>query len=159
MYYSGGMRKRLELATVLFPGVRLYILDEPTSGLDPEGRQVFSELIEEEHKKGATVFMITHLEDEVQYADRIGIIDRGKIIAEGSPKQLKEKARLKDVVFLEIADRPEAAEKILKNKYEENFVVREGNKFRIQSESLENIASALTKLLAENGIRIKKSKS
>ena len=90
--YSGGMRRRLELAVGMVHKPQLLFLDEPTLGLDPQGRAGFWRYIQSlRATKGLTVFMTTHYLDEAdQLCDRIAVIDHGKIIALGTPKELKD---------------------------------------------------------------------
>jgi ABC-2 type transport system ATP-binding protein len=88
--YSGGMRRRLELARVLLHDPELLFLDEPTGGLDPQTRRAFwSHLAELRARRGITVFLTTHYLEEVEAADDVAIIDRGRLIAQGSPAELK----------------------------------------------------------------------
>jgi ABC-2 type transport system ATP-binding protein len=91
--YSGGMRRRLELAVGLVHSPRVLFLDEPTLGLDPQGRAGFWEYIRELRKEtGLTLFLTTHyLEEADQLCDRIAVVDHGKIVASGSPGELKER--------------------------------------------------------------------
>jgi len=91
--YSGGMRRRLELAVGLIHHPRVLFLDEPTLGLDPQGRAGFWSFIQQMRKEsGLTVFVTTHYLDEAdQMCDRIAIIDHGKIVALGSPSELKDR--------------------------------------------------------------------
>ena len=88
--YSGGMRKRLELARGILHGPAILFLDEPTVGLDPQTRVHIWEYIQKMSKReGTTVVFTTHyLEEAEQFADRVAIIDRGKIVAVGTPKEL-----------------------------------------------------------------------
>jgi ABC-2 type transport system ATP-binding protein len=89
--YSGGMRRRLDLALALVHGPEILFLDEPTTGLDPQSRAALWEEVERlARDDGVTVFLTTqYLEEADQLADRVGIIDHGKIVAEGTPAQLK----------------------------------------------------------------------
>jgi ABC-2 type transport system ATP-binding protein len=91
--YSGGMRRRLELAVGLIHQPKIIFLDEPTLGLDPQGRAGFWTFIQKlRHENGLTVFVTTHYLDEAdQMCDRIAIIDHGKIVATGSPDELKDR--------------------------------------------------------------------
>ena len=90
--YSGGMRRRLELAVGIVHNPRLLFLDEPTLGLDPQGRAGFWRYIRSLREgKGLTVLMTTHYLDEAdQLCDRIAVVDHGKIVAIGTPKELKD---------------------------------------------------------------------
>ncbi|HTZ62341.1 MAG TPA: ATP-binding cassette domain-containing protein [Thermoplasmata archaeon] len=90
--YSGGMRRRLELAVGLVHNPKILFLDEPTLGLDPQGRAGFWRYIQDLRKElGLTVFLTTHYLDEADnLCDRLAIIDHGKIVATGTPAQLKD---------------------------------------------------------------------
>jgi ABC-2 type transport system ATP-binding protein len=91
--YSGGMRRRLDLAASLVTRPPILFLDEPTTGLDPRSRLVLWDIIRTLVADGTTVFLTTQYLDEAdQLADRIVVIDRGSVIAQGSPDQLKAEA-------------------------------------------------------------------
>jgi ABC-2 type transport system ATP-binding protein len=89
--YSGGMKRRLDLALALVHQPRILFLDEPTTGLDPQSRSaLWEEVARLAHDEGMTVFLTTqYLEEADALADRVGIIDRGRIVAEGTTAQLK----------------------------------------------------------------------
>ena len=88
--YSGGMRRRLDLAMALVHEPRVLFLDEPTTGLDPVSRQAIWEEVRNLNDEGTTVFLTTqYLEEADQLADRVGIIDDGRMAAEGTPAELK----------------------------------------------------------------------
>lgn len=89
--YSGGMRRRLDIAMSLMGNPDVLFLDEPTTGLDPQNRIAMWDLVKDLAKKGTTVFLTTQYLEEAEYlADHIAILHGGKIIAEGTPKYLKE---------------------------------------------------------------------
>ena len=88
--YSGGMKRRLDLGLALVHGPRLLFLDEPTTGLDPQSRAALWDEVRRLANEGVTVFLTTqYLEEADVLADRVGIIDRGRIVAEGTPTELK----------------------------------------------------------------------
>ncbi|MBO0809877.1 MAG: ATP-binding cassette domain-containing protein [Actinobacteria bacterium] len=88
--FSGGMRRRLDLAASLIVAADLYFLDEPTSGLDPASRAQVHEIIRSIAAAGATVLLTTqYLEEADQLAGRIAVIDHGRLVAEGTPGELK----------------------------------------------------------------------
>ena len=88
--YSGGMQRRLDLAAALVHEPRVLFLDEPTTGLDPVSRKTIWEEVDALNKEGTTVFLTTqYLEEADKLANRVGIIDRGEIVAEGTPAALK----------------------------------------------------------------------
>jgi len=102
--YSGGMKRRLEVARGLIHRPEVLFLDEPTLGLDPQSRANLWEFITRlPEKHGVTVFMTTHYMDEAEVCDRIAIIDAGSIIAEGSPSELKKTVG-GDVIHLRTTD-------------------------------------------------------
>jgi ABC-2 type transport system ATP-binding protein len=90
--YSGGMKKRLDLATILVPSPKILFLDEPTTGLDPQSRITVWDYLEDLNKKeGITIFLTTqYLEEADRLCERLCIVDGGKIVAEGSPSELKQ---------------------------------------------------------------------
>ncbi len=88
--YSGGMRRRLDLAMTLMGDPRIIFLDEPTTGLDPRSRRTVWRIVRDLVADGVTIFLTTHyLEEADQLADRVAVLDRGRLIAEGSPGELK----------------------------------------------------------------------
>ena len=111
--YSGGMKRRLEIARGLLHYPKVLFLDEPTIGLDPQTRNHIWNYIEElKQHEDITIFLTTHYMDEAENCDRIAIIDHGKIIALDTPEQLKGMVGV-DVVKIKTADDP-AAERELK---------------------------------------------
>src|SRR3954447_9367550 len=112
--YSGGMRRRLDLAMALIHDPEVLFLDEPTTGLDPVSRVTLWEEVRRLKGEGTTVFLTTqYLEEADQLADRVGIISSGRIVAEGTPAALKAEVGRPhlDLTFTE-GDR-EAAERVL----------------------------------------------
>ncbi len=88
--YSGGMKRRLDLAAALVHEPRVLFLDEPTTGLDPVSRKSIWEEVSNLNREGTTVFLTTqYLEEADRLANRVGIIDSGRIVAEGTPSSLK----------------------------------------------------------------------
>lgn len=100
--YSKGMRQRVSMARALLNNPELLFLDEPTSGLDPSGAVLFREIIEEERKKGTTVFLTTHnMMDADLLCDRVAFIADGEIKALDSPRNLKKGSENLEDVFLQ----------------------------------------------------------
>ena len=90
--YSGGMRRRLDLAMTLVGNPHVIFLDEPTTGLDPRSRHTMWQVIRDLVASGVTILLTTqYLEEADQLADRIALLDRGKLVAEGTPDELKRR--------------------------------------------------------------------
>ena len=88
--YSGGMRRKLDLAMTLVGNPRIIFLDEPTTGLDPRSRRTMWTIIRELVADGVTIFLTTQYLDEAdQLADRIAVLDQGRLVAQGTPDELK----------------------------------------------------------------------
>src|SRR3990172_3535977 len=110
--FSGGMKRRLEIARGLLHYPRVLFLDEPTIGLDPQTRNTIFDFINTLRKReNITVFMTTHYMEEAENCDRIAIMDHGRIIAEGSPARLKAMVQ-GDIIRLVTADNQQAVREI-----------------------------------------------
>ncbi|MDR2831229.1 MAG: ATP-binding cassette domain-containing protein [Methanobrevibacter sp.] len=112
--FSGGMRRRLDLAVSLIARPELIFLDEPTTGLDPRTRNQMWSTIRDLVKNGSTILLTTqYLEEADQLADRIAIMDKGKIAVEGTPENLKKEHNSKslDEIFLKITGDGSTGEK------------------------------------------------
>jgi ABC-type multidrug transport system ATPase subunit len=100
--YSGGMRKKLEVATALLPGVRILVLDEPNTGLDPSARRDFLDFLKQINETGTTILLVTHIGEDAEAASLVGFMSGGKIILEDSPGKLKRASRLQNTIFIDI---------------------------------------------------------
>src|SRR5512147_2104669 len=98
---AGGWRQRLALGCAVLHEPPILFLDEPTSGVDPVSRRNFWALIYDLARGGTTIFVTTHYMDEADYCDRLALIYRGKIIAEGAPNELRRKYMTRDVLEIE----------------------------------------------------------
>jgi len=106
--FSGGMKRRLEVARAIVHQPKVLFLDEPTIGLDPQSRKsLWDFIVRLPQKQGVTVFMTTHYMDEAEVCNRIAIIDKGKIIASGSPSELKKQVG-GDVIYLRTTNNNES---------------------------------------------------
>jgi len=109
--FSGGMRKRLDLASSLVSEPKILFLDEPTTGLDPQSRQDVWDYVKQLNKQGITIFLTTqYMEEADRLAERLCIIDQGKIVAEGSPGELKAEVGADKITCWFSADDPAACE-------------------------------------------------
>ncbi|MDH4358494.1 MAG: ATP-binding cassette domain-containing protein [Candidatus Berkelbacteria bacterium] len=104
-HYSGGMRRRLDVATALMHNPKILFLDEPTEGLDPSGRRVIWKYLQDLNKGGTTIFLTTHYMEEADYLTRdLAIINHGKIVVRDTPKELKRKIGC-SFINLELSDK------------------------------------------------------
>jgi len=103
--FSGGMKRRINIACSLLHGPRILLLDEPTVGVDPQNRNHIFEVIERLHDDGMTIIYTTHYMDEAErFCDKIAIIDVGSIIALGTLKKLREISDARDLLTIKLAD-------------------------------------------------------
>lgn len=154
--FSGGMRRRLELACGLINRPKVLFLDEPTLGLDVQTRAAiwdYIKLLKEEYDM--TIFMTTHyLEEADALCDRIAIIDHGRIIAMGAPDELKNSLG-GDVITITI-DRDVDIYDILRNVKNVKEVKKENNTYRIKAENGEIVAPLIIEALRERGYAVTK---
>ncbi len=101
---AGGWKQRLALGCAILHEPPILFLDEPTSGVDPIARRTFWELIYQLSESGHTIFVSTHYMDEAEYCHRLGLMYRGKMIALGSPKELKQKFDSHHLLYLGTSD-------------------------------------------------------
>jgi ABC-2 type transport system ATP-binding protein len=113
--FSGGMRKRLDLASSLVSDPKILFLDEPTTGLDPQSRQDIWEYVINLNRKGMTIFLTTQYMEEADHlSNRLCIVDQGKIVAEGTPAELKANIGVDKIKLLFNIDDAESCEKARK---------------------------------------------
>jgi ABC-2 type transport system ATP-binding protein len=99
--YSGGMKRRINIASALLHRPKILFMDEPTVGIDPQSRNLIFEVVEKLHKEGLTIVYTTHyMEEAERLCDRIGIIDNGEIIAQGTIDELKASGSMKESVLI-----------------------------------------------------------
>ena len=155
MTYSGGMKRRLEVARGLLHDPRVLFLDEPTLGLDPQTRlHIWDYLSRLGLTQGVTIFMTTHyLEEADGLCDRIAIIDHGVIKASGSPSQLKEKVG-GDVLTIELASGPDITD-LLRELPGVSDVVKGDQAYRIKLPRIERALPAIVDGITKKGLEIK----
>ena len=99
--YSGGMKRRVNIASALLHRPKILFMDEPTAGIDPQSRNLIFEVVEKLHKEGMTIVYTTHyMEEAERLCNRIGIIDNGEIIAHGTLDELRTSGSMKESVVI-----------------------------------------------------------
>jgi ABC-2 type transport system ATP-binding protein len=122
--YSGGMKRRVNIAAALLHEPKILFMDEPTVGIDPQSRNLIFEVVEKLHKKGMTIVYTTHyMEEAERLCDRIGIIDKGEIIVQGSLTDLREYSKMKDAILVKYSNSGEETEKRIKEKLKGDYVM------------------------------------
>ena len=148
--FSGGMKRRLEIARGLMHSPRVLFLDEPTVGLDPQTRvSIWSYIRELKARETITIFLTTHYMDEAEYCDRIAIIDHGQIVALGTPEALKAEVG-KDRVQIKTAD-DAAAIAALRERFELDATSRDD----LVTFAVANGEQFVPRLFAELGVPIR----
>jgi ABC-2 type transport system ATP-binding protein len=153
--YSGGMRRRLDLAVSLIATPPVLFLDEPTTGLDPRSRVELWEVLRELVADGTTLLLTTqYLEEADQLADNIVVIDRGTVIAEGTPLQLKDQSGAASlVVTVSRADDLELAEQMLRDHVAEVHADRGARQLTAPAEGVAHM-TRIAGIFAESRIEL-----
>jgi ABC-2 type transport system ATP-binding protein len=152
--YSGGMRKRLEVATAIFPGIKVLILDEPTTGLDPGARRTFFSMIQEIMDKETSIILITHIGSDAELASRVGLIDDGKMIAEGTPDELKRKHAVEDVITVETAVKTDSVLSVLKGYSINGKVAESATGYKIYAGNGDRVLADVVRSLDQVGYKV-----
>ncbi len=151
--FSGGMKRRLEVARGLLHRPQTLFLDEPTVGLDPQTRRsVWEHVLRLRETTGLTIFMTTHYMDEAEYCDRIGIIDNGRIVALDTPAALKRMVG-QDIVRVAVSDPERAVEEA--TRWLGHAVQFEGDTVQIEGENGQALAAALIRQLTLADIEVR----
>lgn len=147
----GGFKQRLALGCAILHEPPIIFLDEPTSGVDPVSRRNFWDLIYGMSRSGTTIFVTTHYMDEAEYCDRLALIYRGRVIAEGTPLEMKQKHMPRDVLEIEVERPVEAMEVLHRNGIETALF---GSLIHATVISAEHSIPAIRKALEESHINV-----
>ena len=147
----GGFKQRLALGCAILHEPPIIFLDEPTSGVDPISRRNFWNLINGMSKAGTTVFVTTHYMDEADYCNRLALIYRGKLIAEGTPNELKQKYMTRHVLEIEVDKIVEAMEILNRNGIEAAIF---GDLLHAVVDNMELAIPKIKKILEESNITL-----
>jgi ABC-2 type transport system ATP-binding protein len=154
--YSGGMKRRLDLAAALVHNPDVLFLDEPTTGLDPVSRAaVWDEVHRLNDQLGTTIFLTTqYLEEADELADRVGIISAGKIVAEGTPDELK-RAIGEDVIIVRIEGDPDAALRAVTGIAGVSSAELHGEELTVAAADGAAVVSPVAVALSSSGVRVR----
>jgi ABC-2 type transport system ATP-binding protein len=150
---SGGWKQRLGLACAIIHEPELLFLDEPTSGVDPISRRNFWELIYALSEKGVTIMVTTHYMDEAEHCDRLGFIFGGRLIAEGSPSEIKQQKMHGELVELDAQPMMNAIN-ILRQLPEISDVTFFGSLIHFVAEDAQQIKNLITATLRNQKIKL-----
>jgi ABC-2 type transport system ATP-binding protein len=118
--YSGGMKRRINIASALLHRPNVLFMDEPTVGIDPQSRNLIFEVVEKLHKEGMTIVYTTHyMEEAERLCDRIGIIDNGEIIAQGTLDELRTSGSMKETVAISFSNLSDERFNIIANDWKD----------------------------------------
>jgi ABC-2 type transport system ATP-binding protein len=148
-----GFKQRLALGCALLHEPPVLFLDEPTSGVDPLSRRSFWNLIREMAESGTTIFVTTHYMEEADYCDRLALIYKGQIIAEGAPMELRHNYMKRDILEIETERTVEALELLLKNGIDNAIF---GSTLHAVVEDAGISAPRIKQILASSGIAVER---
>ncbi|OPY75542.1 MAG: putative ABC transporter ATP-binding protein YbhF [Syntrophorhabdus sp. PtaU1.Bin153] len=149
---AGGFKQRLALGCAILHEPSIIFLDEPTSGVDPISRRNFWHLINEMAASGTTVFVTTHYMDEADYCDRLALIYRGKLIAEGTPTMLRKDYMTYHVLEVEVDKVVDAMDLLARNGMEAAIF---GSTLHVTVEDAEAGIGRIGNLLRKSGVEVK----
>ncbi len=151
---SGGWRQRLALNAAIIHRPELVFLDEPTAGVDPTSRRAFWDLLYDLVREGVTVFVTTHYMDEAEHCHRLAFIQRGRIIVQGSPAQIKREEMKGQVLEID-CDEPNRARAVLAEKVKAlDEVTYYGAKLHAIAEGVEEKVPRIARVLEEAGLEV-----
>ncbi len=152
--YSGGQKRRLDIGLGLVHDPRLLFLDEPTTGLDPQSRARVWDEVKRMHDRGTTIFLTTHYLDEADaLCNRVAIIDHGRIVAEGTPEELKREVA-GDLVTLTVAGDQQGAIDLLRGQRFVREATTEDGLVRLYVDQGEAAMPAILRLLDTAGLHL-----
>lgn len=151
--YSGGMKRRINIAAALLHDPKVLFMDEPTVGIDPQSRNLIFEVVQKLHSEGMTIVYTTHyMEEAERFCDRIGIIDNGKIVAQGTLHELKSIGGNQESVIISGNGITEATAEKMRNA---GFIVSAGeNQLTFLSHNLKADLSRIVLMCSEHSIDI-----
>jgi ABC-2 type transport system ATP-binding protein len=155
--YSGGMKRRVNIAVGLLHRPEMLYLDEPTVGIDPQSRRSILDLVKELNAAGMTVLYTTHYMEEAQeLSDRVGIIDHGKLIAIGTQEELTRQVGEHDTLYIELDQEVEGIAGALAALPAVHEVNREGDRLMILAEDANRALPGIIRECNQHGVRVQR---
>ncbi|PVX24676.1 MAG: export ABC transporter ATP-binding protein [Candidatus Bathyarchaeum sp.] len=159
--YSGGMKRRVNIAAALLHEPQVLLLDEPTAGLDPQNKHALWDIIEVLKKQGKTIVLTTHMMDEAEeLCDRVAIMDQGKIIALGSPSELVKEVKMENTITV-VPDKtsPKLIEQIkgmdgVKNVYTASDEDTKGETIKVITDCPDDILPDIVSTIVNTGTKV-----
>ena len=152
--YSGGMKKKLEIATSLLGKTEILLLDEPTTGLDPGVRKEFLKLLSEINRQGRTILLVSHIGEDAELATRVAFMVKGEIIIEDGPEELKEKSGVHSSIVVDATPRNQELLLLLASLDDNCIVTEEEDGFRISCDRPMKLIPVIMKTLEKAGYNI-----
>jgi ABC-2 type transport system ATP-binding protein len=150
--FSGGMKRRINIACSLLHNPKILVLDEPTVGVDPQNRNHIFEVIERLHDEGMTIIYTTHyMEEAERFCDKIAIIDVGRIIALGTLKELREISDARDLLTIKLADFNNETISSIRSAIPKIRFDNTSKTLEIDCENISNEISVITNLIHNSG--------
>lgn len=151
--YSGGMKRRVNIASALLHRPKILFMDEPTVGIDPQSRNLIFEVVEKLHNEGMTIVYTTHyMEEAERLCDRIGIIDNGEIIAEGTLNELRTLGSMKETAVLTYTNLTDERYKTIAKEWNDHQRIE--NKINFYSRNIQGELSKIILKCNEFGLDI-----
>jgi ABC-2 type transport system ATP-binding protein len=149
--YSGGMKRRVNIASALLHTPKILFMDEPTVGIDPQSRNLIFEVVEKLHNEGMTIVYTTHyMEEAERLCDRIGIIDNGEIIAQGTLDELKTSGSMKESVVITYTNLTDERFNIIANDWK--YLQRFDDTIHFYSMNIQGDLSKIILMCNEHGL-------
>jgi ABC-2 type transport system ATP-binding protein len=149
--YSGGMKKKLEVATALLGEVQILLLDEPSTGLDPNVRKDFLTLLKEINKQGTAILLVTHIGEDAEMASHVGFMVNGEIVIEGSPEELKKMSGFRNSIIVDAAPRSEELMLMLASLSEDCIVTEAEDGFVLTCENTAGMVPRIVEAIRTMG--------
>lgn len=152
--YSGGMRKKLEIATALLGDPKILFLDEPSTGLDPAIRKDFLSLLQRINRQGTAILLVTHIGEDAEVATRVGFMIQGEIVAEGTPSELKNISGLKSSIIVDATPQTEELMLLLAALSEDCIVVERDGFFELDCKDPKKMIPKIVDMLYKAGFNM-----